>query len=155
MKTLLKIFILLMFALTGFGAMSGEIPALAGEKPSYAHLPAVGGLMVRQLGSDSLIVELKGTSLPLPEVDTLGTDVVTFTLAGAYLPAVKWERDFNLPLATLVRADQDGENVVFKMRVSSPMNLKAMEGYGRQSPFEQVCSPPQYRRVRGEGEHPG
>ena len=128
MKTLLKIFILLMFALTGFGAMSGEIPALAGEKPSYAHLPAVGGLMVRQLGSDSLIVELKGTSLPLPEVDTLGTDVVTFTLAGAYLPAVKWERDFNLPLATLVRADQDGENVVFKMRVSSPMNLKAMEG---------------------------
>ena len=128
MRTLSKIFILLMFALAGFGALVADSPALAEEKPSYAHLPPVGGLMVRQLGSDSILVELKGTSLPLPEVDTLGTDVVTFTLAGAYLPAVKWERDFNLPLVSLVRADQDGENVVFKMRVSSPMSLKTMEG---------------------------
>jgi len=128
MRTLSKIFILLVFALAGFGALVADSPALAEEKPSYAHLPPVGGLMVRQLGSDSILVELKGTSLPLPEVDTLGTDVVTFTLAGAYLPAVKWERDFNLPLVSLVRADQDGENVVFKMRVSSPMSLKTMEG---------------------------
>ena len=128
MRTLSKIFILLVFALVGFGAFSADFPALAEEKPSYAHLPPVGGLMVRQLGSDSIIVELKGTSLPLPEVDTLGTDMVTFTLAGAYLPAVKWERDFNLPLVGLVRADQSGENVVFKMRVSSPMSLKGMEG---------------------------
>jgi len=128
MRTLSKIFILLVFALVGFGAFSVGFPALAEEKPSYAHLPPVGGLMVRQLGSDSIIVELKGTSLPLPEVDTLGTDMVTFTLAGAYLPAVKWERDFNLPLVGLVRADQSGENVVFKMRVSSPMSLKGMEG---------------------------
>lgn len=128
MRTLSKIFILLVFALVGFGAFSAGFPALAEEKPSYAHLPPVGGLMVRQLGSDSIIVELKGTSLPLPEVDTLGTDMVTFTLAGAYLPAVKWERDFNLPLVGLVRADQSGENVVFKMRVSSPMSLKGMEG---------------------------
>ncbi|MEA4951365.1 MAG: type II secretion system protein GspD [Aminobacteriaceae bacterium] len=128
MRTLSKIFILLVFALAGFGALVADSPALAEEKPSYAHLPPVGGLMVRQLGSDSILVELKGTSLPLPEVDTLGTDVVTFTLAGAYLPAVKWERDFNLPLVSLVRADQDGEKVVFKMRVSSPMSLKTMEG---------------------------
>lgn len=128
MRTLSKIFILLVFALAGFGALVADSPALAAEKPSYAHLPPVGGLMVRQLGSDSILVELKGTSLPLPEVDTLGTDVVTFTLAGAYLPAVKWERDFNLPLVSLVRADQDGEKVVFKMRVSSPMSLKTMEG---------------------------
>jgi hypothetical protein len=88
MRTLSKIFILLVFALAGFGALVADSPALAEEKPSYAHLPPVGGLMVRQLGSDSILVELKGTSLPLPEVDTLGTDVVTFTLAGAYLPAV-------------------------------------------------------------------
>ena len=128
MRTLSKIFILLVFALVGFGAFSADFPALAEEKPSYAHLPPVGGLMVRQLGSDSIIVELKGTSLPLPEVDTLGTDMVTVTLAGAYLPAVKWERDFGLPLVGLVRADQSGENVVFKMRVSSPMSLKGMEG---------------------------
>ncbi len=128
MRTLSKIFILLVFALAGFGALVADSPALAEEKPSYAHLPPVGGLMVRQLGSDSILVELKGTSLPLPEVDTLGTDMVTFTLAGAYLPAVKWERDFNLPLVSLVRADQDGEKVVFKMRVSSPMSLKTMEG---------------------------
>ncbi len=128
MRTLSKIFILLVFALAGFGALVADSPARAEEKPSYAHLPPVGGLMVRQLGSDSILVELKGTSLPLPEVDTLGTDVVTFTLAGAYLPAVKWERDFNLPLVSLVRADQDGEKVVFKMRVSSPMSLKTMEG---------------------------
>jgi type IV pilus assembly protein PilQ len=124
MRTLSKIFILLVFALVGFGAF----PVSAEEKPSYAHLPPVGGLTVRQLGSDTVIVELKGMSLPFPEVDTLGTDMVTFTLAGAYLPAVKWERDFELPLVGLVSAVQSGENVVFTMRVSSPMSLKGMEG---------------------------
>ena len=126
MRTLSKIFILLVFALAGFGVLVADSTNMAEEKPSYDNLPP-WGLMVLQ-PARTAFSRAEGNVPPLPEVDTLGTDMVTFTLAGAYLPAVKWERDFNLPLVSLVRADQDGEKVVFKMRVSSPMSLKTMEG---------------------------
>ena len=128
MITYSKKFVLLLLCLVISAALAAGTPSQASEKPSYGHLPPVGGLTVRQLGSDTLILELMGTAIPLPEVETLGTDHLSFTLHGAYLPAVKWERDFGLPLGGMVRADQDGEKVVFKMKVNSPLSLKALEG---------------------------
>lgn len=128
MKRFSKIFVFFLFSIIAFGVVAGAAPALAEEKPSYAHLPPVGGLMLRQMGSDLLLVELTGTSLPQPEVGALGTDTVTFTLKGAYLPSVTWQRDFGLPLAGMTKAAQEGENVVFTINVSGQMSLKSMEG---------------------------
>lgn len=128
MRHFSKFLILLLFSIIAFGAVAGELPALAEEKPSYSHLPPVGGLMVRQMGSDLVAVELSGTSLPLPEVGALGTDSVSFVLKGAYLPSVTWQRDFGLPLVGMVKAEQKGEDVVFHMAVSGQMALKTLEG---------------------------
>ncbi|NLK19826.1 MAG: secretion protein [Synergistaceae bacterium] len=128
MKRFSKITVFLLFSIIAFGAVACNAPALAGEKPSYAHLPPVGGLMLRQMGSDLLLVELTGTSLPMPEVGGLNTDVISFTLKGAYLPSVTWQRDFGLPMAGMARAEQDGENVVFKINVSGQLSLKSIEG---------------------------
>lgn len=128
MKTYSKKFVLLLVGLAVLSALVSGTPVNAEEKPSFAHLPPVGGLTVRQLGSDTLILELMGTAIPLPEVEALGTDQVSFTLHGAYLPAEKWERDFGLPLGGMVRADQEGEKVVFRMKVNTPLSLKALEG---------------------------
>lgn len=128
MRCFSKIIVFFLFTIIAFGAVAGGAPALAEEKPSYAHLPPVGGLMLRQMGSDLLLVELTGTSLPFPEVGDLHTDAVTFTLNGAYLPSVKWQRDFSLPLAGVAKVEQQGEKVVFKITVSGQMSLKSIEG---------------------------
>ncbi|NLA91275.1 MAG: hypothetical protein GX843_06540, partial [Synergistaceae bacterium] len=45
MRHFSKFLILLLFSIIAFGVVAGAAPALAEEKPSYAHLPPVGGLM--------------------------------------------------------------------------------------------------------------
>lgn len=130
MKTLSKIFTLILCAVFFFGVSPSDAQIAAETKKQhlFSHLPSVGGLMVRQLGSDDILLELNGTSLPAPEVENIGTDIITFFFSKAYLPAVKWERDFGLPLVGLVRAEQSEERVVFKMHVSKNMILKSIEG---------------------------
>ncbi|MGI6792029.1 type II secretion system protein GspD [Aminivibrio sp.] len=130
MRKFSKLFVFLLLAAIFSVAAGISAPEAAEtpEKPSYAHLPPVGGLMVRQIGSDGIHIELKGTSLPKPEVGDFGTDFVTFTIPKAYLAAVKWERDFGLPLVGKVYAEQSGEQVLFKVQVNKPMTLQRLDG---------------------------
>ncbi len=126
MKTVSK-FVFLLFIALIISCPAALAADTAKENP-WKDLPPIGGLMVRQIGSDGIIVELMGSSLPLPEVDTLAPDIVTFSLPGSYLPSGKWERDFNLPLAGLVKARQDENRVVFTMKVNRPVILKKLDG---------------------------
>ena len=129
MKRVSKFVFLILIALVFFITAAGSAEAKgSGKENPWKDLPPIGGLMVRQLGSDGIIVELKGGGLPLPEMDTLASDQISFTIPGAYLASGKWERDFNLPLVGMVKAEQVEERVVFKMKVNEPMILKKIEG---------------------------
>ena len=61
MTKLWKLLVFLLLA--AFFSVAAGIPAPeaaeTAEKPSYAHLPPVGGLMVRQIGSDGIHIEVK------------------------------------------------------------------------------------------------
>ncbi len=127
MKRVSKFVFLIFIALILFSTTASEVQG-SGKKNPWKDLPPIGGLIVRQLGSDGIIVELKGGGLPLPEMDTLASDQITFSLPGAYLASGKWERDFNLPLVGMVKAEQVEDRVVFKMTVNEPMILKKIEG---------------------------
>lgn len=128
MKRVWKFVFLIFIALVLFcTAAAAQAQGNAKENP-WKDLPPVAGLMVNQLGSDGILIELKGGSLPLPEVDTLASDEITFSLSGAYLASGKWERDFALPLVGMVRAEQVENRVVFKIRVNEPVILKKIEG---------------------------
>ncbi len=128
MKRVWKFVFLIFMALVLFGN-AGAVQAQGNAKENpWKDLPPVAGLMVNQLGSDGILIELKGGSLPLPEVDALASDEITFSLSGAYLASGTWERDFALPLVGMVRAEQVENRVVFKIRVNEPMILKKIEG---------------------------
>ncbi|MEA4881396.1 MAG: hypothetical protein VB045_07960, partial [Synergistaceae bacterium] len=128
MKRVSKFVFLIFIALVLFGnAGAAQAQGNAKENP-WKDLPPIGGLMVHQLGSDGILIELKGGSLPLPEVDALASDEITFSLSGAYLASGTWERDFALPLVGMVRAEQVENRVVFKIRVNEPVILKKIEG---------------------------
>ena len=73
MRCLSKIIVFFLFTIIAFGDVAGGAPAFAEEKPSYAHLPPVGGLMLRQMGSDLLLVELRARPLPFEVGDCTPT----------------------------------------------------------------------------------
>ncbi len=98
------------------------------KEDPYKKLPPIGGLTVRQMGSDTLVAELTGTSLPRPEVLSVAPDKVVFSVPGAYLAAKKWERGLDLPLAVRVAAVQEEANVVFTLFVTENLTLKTMSG---------------------------
>lgn len=128
MKRVSKFVFLILIALVLLStAAAAQAQGNAKESP-WKDLPPIGGLMVHQIGSDGIIVELKGGSLPLPEMDTIASDHISFYVSGAYLASGKWERDFSLPLVGMVKAEQVENRVVFKIKVNEPMILKKIEG---------------------------
>ena len=105
-----------------------SLESIRQKKNPYADLPPVEGVMLTQIGADTLRVVVSGKSLERPELNGIGSDLITFTIRNAYLPSGTWERDFSMPLADLASAAQTESSVVFRIRINKPLILKELSG---------------------------
>ncbi len=86
------------------------------------------GLLVDQAGSSTVILTLKGTNLPLPELESQEMDSLRFRMAGTELPASTWERGLDIPLAPKVIVKNEGSDVVIQLLTSAPMEVTGRKG---------------------------
>jgi len=100
---------------TALGAVERPEPGLTDMGPT------IGGLTVQQAGGRLAIVEVRGGSLPAPEILATDSDRLVLLFVGTVLPSGFWEKAYSVPLVKKVELSQEARGV--KMTVFGNMRL--------------------------------
>lgn len=98
-----------------YGAVERPEPGLTDTGPT------INGMTVQQAGGRLAIVEMRGTSLPAPEILATDSDRLVLLFVDTVLPSGYWEKVYNIPLVKKVELSQEARGV--KMTVHGNMRL--------------------------------
>jgi type IV pilus assembly protein PilQ len=107
-------------------------------------LPVFEGIEANQ-GGNMLILEAKGTALPLPVVRGEESGRITLFWPGVSLPAGGWERVYNLPMLDRISLMQEERGLRMDVESPLPLSLKAPEGVPPLRRISLFFSPAYYR----------
>ncbi len=99
-----------------------------------------------------LILEVKGTALPLPVVRGEESGRITLFWPGVSLPAGGWERVYSLPMLDRISLLQEERGLRMDVESPLPLSLKAPEGV---PPLRRVSLffSPAFYRPQGRRQH--
>ncbi|WP_040348789.1 secretin N-terminal domain-containing protein [Acetomicrobium hydrogeniformans] len=121
--------VFLCFALCSF--TGGKALAQTGsttpvQKPADA--PLFGGVMIHQVGSNLLLVEVKGTKLPLPQLLFNNPGEMVFLFEDAYIPAQKWSRSYSFPLLSGIEVQNVEGGLEMRLFTTELLEIKEIKG---------------------------
>jgi len=90
--------------------------------------PTITGLTVQQAGGRLALVEVKGRSLPAPEILATDTDRLILLFAGTVLPSGFWEKVYNVPLVHKIELSQEASGVRLTVFGNMPLHLANVIG---------------------------
>lgn len=90
-------------------------------------LPVLEGIEANQ-GGNMLILDVKGTALPLPVVRAEESGHIALFWQGVSLPAGGWERSYSLPMLERISLMQEERGLRMDVESPMPLELRAPEG---------------------------
>jgi len=105
-----------------FGAVERPEPGLTDTGPT------INGMTVQQAGGRLAIVELRGASLPDPEILATDSDRLVLLFADTVLPSGYWEKVYNIPLVKRIELSQEAQGVQMTVFGNMRLHLKNVLG---------------------------
>ncbi|MGC9491025.1 MAG: hypothetical protein ACP5CD_07340, partial [Thermovirgaceae bacterium] len=90
--------------------------------------PTIGGMTVQQAGGRLAIVEMRGTSLPAPEILATDSDRLVLLFVDTVLPSGYWEKVYNVPLVKKIELSQEVRGVKMTLFGNMRLHLKNVLG---------------------------
>jgi type IV pilus assembly protein PilQ len=103
----------------------------ATERPERGRVdagPMINGMTVQQAGGRLAIVEVRGSSLPAPEILATDSDRLVLLFSNTMLPSGYWEKVYNIPLVEKIELSQEAQGVQMTVSGSMRLHLKNVLG---------------------------
>ncbi len=141
----------ILLVLTVFLAASPVASAIAAEtaETDFSGFSVMSGVSVIQTGDTEIMVEVKGNSLPAPEIIKEGTTKLLLSWPRSYVPSLNWQKTYHFPLVNSVTLEQNGEVLEMIISVNEAMTVKELQGT---SPANRYRISLQTMRARTEDE---
>lgn len=128
----LLVLFVMAFSLASFIHLGGAVTPASGDERPEAGLAATGptitGMTVQQAGSRLALVELKGASLPAPEILATDSDRMVLLFADTVLPSGYWEKVYNIPLIKKIELSQELQGVKMTVFGNARLHLRNVLG---------------------------
>ncbi len=106
----------------GFCPLRGE-----GADP-LLDMPVMGGIVLHQAGDGLVAIDVKGTSLPKPELRRERSNELEFFFYNVSLPSGRWEKDYHLPLVRRLVLEQEPRGVLLRVETEEALVLRNLRG---------------------------
>jgi type IV pilus assembly protein PilQ len=103
----------------------------ATERPEQERVdagPMINGMTVQQAGGRLAIVEVRGSSLPAPEILATDSDRLVLLFLDTVLPSGYWEKVYNIPLVKRIELSQEAQGVQMTVFGNMRLHLKNVLG---------------------------
>src|SRR6056297_269315 len=117
-------------------AASANLASAADETgKDYADFSRVGGVFLLQTGGSEVVLDIKGDSLPAPEIVKEGTTQVILDWKKSYIPSLNWSKAYSYPLVNSVSMQQEGEDLRMIISVNEEMEVTEIKGKAPSNQF--------------------
>ena len=117
-------------------AASANLASAADETgKDYADFSCVGGVFLLQTGGSEVVLDIKGDSLPAPEIVKEGTTQVILDWKKSYIPSLNWSKAYSYPLVNSVSMQQEGEDLRMIISVNEEMEVTEIKGKAPSNQF--------------------